>query len=197
MDLENFAAAAGFALVATITPGPNNIMVMASGANFGFRRTMLHMLGITFGFSVMITSVGVGLVVLFDALPILHTVLKVVSAGYLLLLAWNIANAASPEAGASSSRPFTFLQAAAFQWVNPKSWTMGLAAITLYAPDQSPVSVMLVALAFSVVGFPAIALWAWMGTVLRSWLSNNIRLRTFNIGMSILLVASLYPMLIR
>lgn len=196
MDIAVFPAIAGFALAATITPGPNNIMVMASGANFGFRRTTPHLLGVAVGFSVMITLAGIGLMVLFDTFPVLNTALKVVSVIYLLFLAWKIANVVPPEAGSSTGRPLTFLQAAAFQWVNPKAWAMGLTAITLYAPEHSLASVALVALLFTAVGLPANSLWALMGTVLRRWLSNRTRLRVFNLAMALLLVASLYPALL-
>ncbi|MER0239464.1 LysE family translocator [Fulvimarina sp. MAC8] len=185
----------GFTFAATITPGPNNLMLMASGANFGFRRTIPHMMGILIGFSVMIFLVGMGLMALFDAAPILNTVLKIVSVAYLLWLAWKIANASPPEKMDVESRPMTFLQAAAFQWVNPKAWAMGLSAITLYAPDRSLLSVAIVAAAFALVCFPAISLWAWVGTVVRRWLSNARRLKIFNVTMALFLIASLYPVL--
>ncbi|WP_040489401.1 LysE family translocator [Fulvimarina pelagi] len=184
-----------FTLVATITPGPNNLMLMASGANFGFRRTLPHMLGILVGFSLMILLVGMGLMALFDAAPMLHTVLKLASVAYLLWLAWKVASAPPPDRADVEGRPLTFLQAAAFQWVNPKAWAMGLSAITLYAPDRSLASVLMVAAAFAFVCFPAISLWAWIGTVVRRWLSNSRRLRLFNVTMALMLVASLYPVL--
>ncbi|MEO1952737.1 LysE family transporter [Thioclava sp.] len=131
----------------------------------------------------------------FDILPALNLVLKVVSVGYLLWLAFKIATAAPVEERDADSSPMTFLQAATFQWVNPKAWAMCLSAITLYAPDRSLLSVAIVAGAFALVSFPAISVWAWLGTVVRQWLSNATRLRVFNITMSALLVASLYPVL--
>ena len=195
MSFAILTALLGFAFVATVTPGPNNLMLMASGANFGFRRTLPHMLGIVGGVSVMALLVGAGLMALFDAVPALNLVLKVVSVGYLLWLAFKIATAAPVEERDSDSRPMTFLQAATFQWVNPKAWAMCLSAITLYAPDRSLLSVAIVAGAFAVVCFPAISVWAWLGTVVRRWLSNPARLRAFNVTMAALLVASLYPVL--
>lgn len=185
----------GFAFAATITPGPNNLMLMASGANFGFQRTLPHMMGILVGFSMMIFLVGMGLMALFDVLPGLHVVLKVVSIAYLLWLAWKIATAPPPEKAEIEGRPLTFLQAAAFQWVNPKAWAMGLSAITLYAPDRSFVSIAIVAGAFAFVCFPANSVWAWVGTMVRRWLSNARRLRAFNVTMALLLISSLYPVL--
>jgi len=195
MSFAILTALLGFAFVATVTPGPNNLMLMASGANFGFRRTLPHMLGIVGGVAVMAQLVGAGLMALFDALPALNLVLKVVSVAYLLWLAFKIATAAPMEERDAAGRPMTFLQAATFQWVNPKAWAMCLSAITLYAPDRSLLSVAIVAGAFALVCFPAISVWAWLGTVVRQWLSNTTRLRVFNITMAALLVASLYPVL--
>ena len=110
-----------FALVSSITPGPNNVMLAASGLNFGFRRSMPHLLGVNLGFTLMIFLVGVGLGSVFQQVPQLYTVLKYVGAAYLLYLAWKIANSGGMEDGAVSGKPMTFLQAAAFQWVNPKA----------------------------------------------------------------------------
>ncbi|RVV97590.1 LysE family translocator [Mesobaculum littorinae] len=185
----------GFAFAATVTPGPNNLMLMASGANFGFRRTLPHMLGIAGGITLMALLVGVGLMALFEAVPSLNLVLKGLSVMYMLWLAFKIATAAPVKQSATGGRPLTFLQAAAFQWVNPKAWAMCMSAVTLYAPDRSLLSVAVVAGAFSVVCFPSISVWAWFGTVVRQWLSNPVRLRVFNIAMAALLVASLYPVL--
>ncbi len=195
MDISVIPVVARFSLVATITPGPNNIMVMTSGANFGFRQTTPHLLGIVIGFLFMIVLAGLGLMALFDRFPALNFALKTASIIYLLFLAWKIANSTPPEDEAETGRPLTFLQGAAFQWVNPKAWAMGLTAITLYAPDQSLVSVALIAIAFTVIGLPAISLWAVMGVSLRQFLSNRFRLRTFNFVMAFLLVASIYPAL--
>lgn len=142
----------------------------------------------------MALLVGLGLMALFDTFPVLNTVLKVVSVAYLLWLAFKIATAAPVKDRAAEAQPMTLLQAAAFQWVNPKAWAMCLSAITLYAPDRSLLSIAVVAGAFAVVSFPTISVWAWLGTVIRQWLSSPRRLRTFNISMAALLVASMYPL---
>ncbi|GGH55692.1 LysE family transporter [Frigidibacter albus] len=196
MSLTVLTALLGFAFITTVTPGPNNLMLMASGANFGFRRTLPHMLGIVGGVSAMALLVGVGLMAAFEAVPALNLLLKGLSVAYLLWLAFKIATSAPPEERAANARPMTLLQAAAFQWVNPKAWAMCLSAITLYAPDRGLLSVAIVAGAFAVVAFPAISVWAWLGTVIRQWLSNRARLRVFNFTMAGLLVASLYPLLL-
>ncbi|MCO7244987.1 MULTISPECIES: LysE family translocator [Halomonadaceae] len=195
MSISVLAALTVFAFVATVTPGPNNLMLMASGANFGFRKTLPHMLGIMVGFSVMVLIVGGGLMSLFDAYPLLNKVLQVISVAYLLWLAWKVANAAPLKASDEKGTPMTFLQAAAFQWVNPKAWAMGLSAITLYAPDRTLLSVVMVACVFAMVSFPAISIWAWLGLMVRQWLTSPRRNRAFNITMAVLLVGSLYPVL--
>lgn len=192
MNQTTLAALSAFALVSSITPGPNNMMLMASGANFGLRRTVPHALGVGIGFTLMIVLVGVGLMGLFDLFPVLNTVLKVVSVVYLLWLAWKIANAAAPDtATGARAKPMTFFQAVLFQWVNPKAWSMALTAIALYAPDRNLGAVLLVAAIFGIINLPSTSLWAVMGQVMRSWLSSPARLKAFNWTMAALLVGSL------
>ena len=196
MTLDSFLALAAFALVSSITPGPNNLMLMASGANFGFRRTVPHMLGIGLGFGIMIVLIGLGLVRIFDAFPVTHLILTGVGVAYLLWLAWKIAHAASPDAARAGARPFTFLQAALFQWVNPKAWQMGLTAITLYAPDRSVAAILWVGLVFVVINIPSVSTWTVMGQQMGRILSSPARLRAFNWSMAALLGASLIPVLL-
>ena len=182
----------GFALVSSITPGPNNMMLMASGANFGMRRTVPHMLGVAIGFTVMIALVGVGLVGLFEAWPPAFKILKIVSAVYLVWLAWKIATAPPPSATRDGGgRPMTFVQAALFQWVNPKAWTMALTAITVYAGSRNVPAVLAVALAFGVINLPSVGIWAAMGQYLQRWMTDDRSRRLFNWGMAALLVGSL------
>ena len=183
-----------FCFVSTITPGPNNLMVMASGANFGYRRTLPHMLGIAGGFSVMTLLVGIGLIQIFDLVPLSHRILTAISVTYLLWLAWKIANAAPPASGgAEEGKPLSFVQAALFQWVNPKAWTMSLTAITVYASDRSFAAIALVALMFALVCLPCVSVWTVLGQQMRRVLTNPRRLRAFNWTMAGLLVASLVP----
>ena len=195
MDIDLLPALVAFAFVTSITPGPNNLMLMASGANFGLRRTLPHMLGVALGFVIMAALVGLGLVQVFAAVPWLYLVLKVGCVVYLLWLAWKIANAAAPDGGAAGGRPLTFLQAAAFQWVNPKAWAMALTAVTVYAPGQTTMAVLTVAAVFGAVNLPSVGSWAWLGVQMRRVLTSPGRLRAFNVTMAILLVASLYPLL--
>ncbi|WP_281857407.1 LysE family translocator [Litoreibacter halocynthiae] len=195
MTYELLTALIVFAFVSSATPGPNNLMLMASGANFGFRRSVPHMLGISVGFMLMVFLVGIGLVQLFDLYPVSHTILKLVSVAYMSWLAWKIANAAPPKQGEAGGTPMTFLQAAAFQWVNPKAWAMALTAVTVYAPTQSVAAVALVAAIFGAVNAPSVSAWTVMGQQLRRILTNPMRLRVFNWVMAALLMASLYPLL--
>ncbi|MBJ3762245.1 LysE family translocator [Maribius pontilimi] len=196
MSFELYLALLVFAVVSTATPGPNNLMLMTSGANFGFRRTIPHMLGITFGFTLMIALVGLGIMRVFDAWPPSYTILTALSVVYLLYLAWRIATAAAPGQAEAGARPFSFLQAAAFQWVNPKAWAMGLSAVTLYAPDRATPSVLIVAGTFGLVSLPLVSAWTAMGQQLRRALTSLIRLRLFNGVMATLLVLSMLPGLI-
>ena len=196
MTYEILTALGVFAFVASITPGPNNLMLMASGANFGYVRTLPHMSGVVIGFMVLLFLSGVGLIKIFDIFPASYLILKIVSVVYLCYLAWKIATAAAPgQASAEGGKPFTFLQAALFQWVNPKAWTIGLTAITVYAPTRSLGAILILMMVFTAVTIPSISLWTLVGQQLRSLLTNKLRLRVFNGLMAALLIASLYPAL--
>lgn len=195
MTYDLLLALAGFAFVSSITPGPNNLMLMASGANFGFRRTLPHMFGIGIGFVFMIILVGVGLIGLFDAYPVSHQVLKVLSVVYMCYLAFKIATAASPKQVDAKAVPFSFLQAALFQWVNPKAWAMALTSISVYATPQNLAAIVMVAVIFGIINLPSVSLWAVLGQQMRRVLNNPARLRGFNCLMAGLLIASLYPVL--
>lgn len=194
MTYEILLALVMFALVSSITPGPNNLMLMASGANFGFRRTIPHLMGVCLGFTLMVLLIGVGVAQVFNAFPLSYQILKVASVAYLLYLAWKIGTAAEPHgATRREGRPFTFIQAVLFQWVNPKAWTMGLTAVSVYSPSQSVAAMAMVAGVFGLVNLPCISLWATLGQQLQGVLHSPARLRFFNISMALLLVMSLYP----
>lgn len=196
MSAEVFLALLGYAFVTSITPGPNNLMLLASGVNFGFIRTIPHMLGVGIGFFVMLLAVGFGLGAVFTAFPALHLVLKVLGSAYLLYLAWRIATTRSlAKEGKAGTVPMTFLEAAAFQWVNPKAWVMALSAMAIYTnPDRPFLSIWIVAAAFALVNLPSVSSWAGFGTALRGFLSDPVRLKWFNIAMGVLLVLTLWPM---
>ena len=197
MNIELVSALALFALVSSITPGPNNLMLMNSGANFGFKRSLPHLLGVTIGFVIMLVLVGLGVMQLFDFVPWSYQLLKVLCIAYLLYLAYKIASNKTPiGAKNSDTRPFSFVQASLFQWVNPKAWTMALSAVSVYAPSKGIGAVVLVGLIFGIVNLPCVCSWTLVGQRLQVWLKDRKRLRAFNIFMAVLLVASvLFSML--
>jgi len=193
MNYELVSALAAFALVSSITPGPNNLMLMASGANFGFKRTLPHMVGISLGFAFMVILVGAGLVQIFDRFPITYQLMKIVSVIYLVYLSWKIATASKPENDNQSSKPMTFFAAALFQWVNPKAWVMALTAISVYTPSQDMKAILLVGFVFAVVNLPSVSTWAMLGQQMQRLLTSQKRLKFFNLAMAALLLSSLYP----
>lgn len=183
-----------FCAVTAFTPGPNNAMLMASGLNFGWRRSMPHILGVALGFAFMVLVVGLGVGRMFDVVPGLYTALRIVSIAYLLWLAWRIAQAGAPEEVASSQRPLTFLEAALFQWVNPKGWTMALGATTTYAVVGAVTqSAALAATIFGVIGIASSTAWAFFGVGLRRLLRRPDLIRKVNWLLAATLVLSLVP----
>lgn len=196
MAIDKFLALIVFAFTTSITPGPNNMMLFASGVNFGFRRTIPHMLGIGAGFLSLLIAVGFGLGALLHSVPLLYTALKFAGGAYLVWIAWKIGTSRSMGEGKAGAQPMTFLAAAAFQWVNPKAWVMAVTAMATYT-DQANyfVTVMVVGVVFAAVNLPSVSTWAGFGSALREWLSVPVRLKWFNITMAVLLVLSLWPML--
>jgi threonine/homoserine/homoserine lactone efflux protein len=196
--VERLLSLAAYCFASSVTPGPNNLMLMASGANFGVRRSLPHALGISLGFSFMVVVTGAGLGRAFIALPWLQAVLKVVGFAYLCWLAWRIATAAGIGGGEARGRPMTFLQAAAFQWVNIKAWMMILGSVSIYLDPARDLAgeIALLAVTFAAIGFPCMMAWLWAGVAIRRLLSRPGALRAFNIAMAVLLVGSAVPMLL-
>lgn len=202
MESTTFALAL-FAFVGSITPGPNNMLVLASGLNFGFKRTLPHMLGITLGFSLMAIAVAAGMVQVFAWSPHVRSVMTALGVGYMLWMAWGLANASpvtpnpATDAGQvsdSSISPMTLIGAMAFQWINPKAWWLAAGVTSAYLPaNPNWTSLLWVAIVFSCVNFPCIALWALGGTQMRALLKSPKHLALFNRIMAALLIASLYP----
>lgn len=190
LSLDVFAALCAFSFASSITPGPNNLMLMASGMNFGIARTLPHLLGVTLGFTLMILVLGAGAAQVFQAVPFVAIALKAVGAVYMVYLAWKLASAAPAESEedspGSAAKPLTFLQAALFQWVNPKAVVMALTAIVAYVPPQHPVSGLVsVALVFGAINMPAVGVWTVLGVHLRRFLRNAFWMRAFNITASL------------
>ena len=186
-----------FAFVSSVTPGPNNVMLTASGASFGYRRTVPHMLGISLGVVAMLLLVGLGLGVAFEREPRLYTWLKYLGAAYLLWLAWKIARAGQAGAGQAGAQPFGFWQAAAFQWVNPKAWIMAIGIVATYTPsDGYAGNLLLAALVLGLVNYPSVSVWTLFGSAVGRALRTPQALQRFNWCMAALLVLSLYPVLV-
>ena len=185
-----------FCIVSSVTPGPNNMMLMASGVNYGVRRTMPHLLGVAFGFALMVALVGTGLDALFRLAPWAFPVMKYAGAACLLWLAWKIAQAGTVKDGAAAGKPLGFFGAAAFQWINPKGWVMAISALTAYAVSADyATSIAVVALAYLIACFPCAGAWVVFGAAMRRWLADPARARVFNWTMAALLVASILPTL--
>ncbi|MDA9503323.1 MULTISPECIES: LysE family translocator [unclassified Bradyrhizobium] len=195
MAYSLFYAFLAFMVVMYFTPGPNNIMLLASGLTYGFRRTIPHIAGIVIGFAFMVAAVGLGLGTVFLAYPILQTILKYAGAVYLIYLAAVIAMSGPTTPDGESGRgPMTFWGAAMFQWINAKGWVIVIGTITAYAAiAQFPVNIAIQTLISLLVGTASTVVWALFGTALRPVLTSERLVRAFNIVMAILLLASLYP----
>ncbi len=202
LDVSAFAVSpallplATFIFVSSITPGPNNVMLTASGANFGYQRSIPHMLGITVGCALMLLLVGAGLGAVFEQLPQLYTLLQYLGAAYLVWLAWKIATSGRAQTGTATAQPLGFWQAAAFQWVNPKAWLMSVGVVAAYTtPSAYWASLALGAAVMLLVNYPCISVWTLFGTVIGRWLQSARALQVFNALMAVLLLLSLWPLL--
>jgi threonine/homoserine/homoserine lactone efflux protein len=184
-----------FAAVMFLTPGPNNVMLLSSGLTYGFRRTLPHIAGITFGMAFMIAAVGLGLGTIFITYPVLQTILKYAGAAYLVYLAAAIAmSGATPTRQDNARGPMTFWGAALFQWVNVKGWVMVIGTITAYSAIAGfPWNIVIQTAITFMVGAPSTVAWALFGHALRPVLRSPRAARAFNIAMAALLLASLYP----
>jgi len=196
MSVALFTGLVLFSAVAAFTPGPNNMMALASGANFGYRRTLPHVFGVCLGFSVMIVLVGLGLGSLLAAFPAFYLVLKYAAFAYLCYLAAKIASSTGFGQGSTARKPITLLGYAGFQWINPKAWMASVTVVASFTEPQAYWSSMAIgALTNLVLAFLAVSLWALFGTVVKTWLSNPLRLRVFNWTMAAVLILSVLPSL--
>lgn len=197
MTFEALMAATLFALVSSITPGPNNTMLLASGVNFGFRRSLRHLAGVQIGFWFLLLVTALGLHSTLTNFPNFYLVLRIAGGSYLLWMALKLATAHPSSAEATSqSEPMGFWAAAAFQWINPKAWVMTITCMSTYLPaDASAVDMATLIAMFVMVGVPCSFVWLTFGQAMRQWLQDPLRLRIFNVTMAVALVASLNPML--
>lgn len=198
MTLEQLLPVAFFVIAMVGTPGPNNLMLLTAGANFGFRRSLPHILGITAGCQVLLLAIALGLGQLFNAWPASVLLLKLAGSAFLLYMAMQLLRPRVAALGETGEvRPLSFLQAALFQWVNPKAWLMLITGLATYVnPAQMLVSTLLIGITFAVVGLPLTCLWNVGGVALKDWLQHGRRLVHFNRLMAALLLASLVPLLV-
>ena len=195
--MEFYLAIFLFGLTAGITPGPNNIMLMTSGMNFGIKSSIPHVLGVCIGFPVMVILIGLGFSIIFDLYPILHEVIKVLGLAYLLYLSWLIASATPETLESDKSKPFSFLQAALFQWVNPKAWVIATGAISAFTTlaDDIHWQVLIIAGIFFIAAIISSTSWLVFGRGIKQFLQSPKQQRMFNISMALLLVASVFPVI--
>ncbi|MAD76099.1 MAG: lysine transporter LysE [Rheinheimera sp.] len=195
--MELFLAVLFFAFSTTITPGPNNVMIMSSGVNYGIKQSVPHWLGICFGFPLMVLLVGLGFGVIFDRYPQLHQLIKIAGTLYLIWLAWRIASARPETIATGKSKPFTFVQAALFQWVNGKAWVMASGAVAAFTSVSGVYwwQVAMITLAFLMMAFPCVGVWLVFGAGLRKVLTKPLFQRIFNIFMGSILLLSVLPVI--
>jgi threonine/homoserine/homoserine lactone efflux protein len=194
--MENLPALFLFTFSASITPGPNNVMILTSGLNYGIKRSQPHLLGIVLGFSFMVVVLGFGFGLLFERFPFLHTFIKIAGVIYLLFLAWRIAATRPKEIAGVAKPPLNFLQAALFQWLNPKAWMMATSGIATFASAEAPAAqILLIATVFMFASVTCTGSWLVFGAALKKFLSTPGTMRIFNCVMAGLLVLSLLPTL--
>ena len=204
MTPEQWWGSALFMLVSSITPGPNNTMLMASGVHFGYRRTVPHLMGVQLGFGFMLIAVGLGLHAVLAQFPAFYDVVRFAGAAYMVWMAWSLASArpqfqeqaAIEQSAQNEPKPLGFWGAVLFQWVNPKAWVMAVTIMSAYVPPGAGLlQIAPLGLMFALLGFPCSSVWVGFGSALRSYLQDAFRMRVFNCSMAAALLASLYPML--
>lgn len=185
MQTDQIFALASFLIVATGTPGPNNAMLAASGARFGFRRTWPHAMGVAIGFPAMLFAIALGLGEVFKQSALLREGLRLVGAAIMLWIAWMIATAPVPSRSDAAARPFTFFEAAAFQWINPKAWVMCIGVVSQYLTGQAVLAeAALCAVVAFIVSIPSSHGWTGFGAALQRWLAPPLRWRSFSVAMA-------------
>lgn len=173
--LPSLVPLALFAFVSSVTPGPNNIMLTSSGIRFGFVRTMPHIFGIVFGFTVLLVICAAGIGSLIIAVPAMHVALQILGSGYLVYLAWQMRSMVFNREVESDARPMSFIGAALFQFANPKAWVMGITGASAFLPPVQPIAlaILLFCLVFSLINLPCLSMWAGTGAVLRHYLTQR------------------------
>jgi threonine/homoserine/homoserine lactone efflux protein len=189
---------ATYSFVMSITPGPNNVMLTASGANYGFRRTVPHLLGVTIGHTAQTVAVCAGLGAIFLRWPALQTALQWIGAIYLVYMGWRLLGSGDPRNAATGARPITFFEAAAFQLLNPKAWVMSLTAASLFMPRELGLigGCIYVATMMLLINWPCVTVWALFGSSLRNYLQQPARRLAFNAAMALALAGTAVIMVV-
>ncbi|MGP9820066.1 LysE family translocator [Salinarimonas sp. NSM] len=186
-----------FALSTSFSPGPNNLLLVTSGAKFGLSRTWRHIIGIAIGFPAMVVIVGLFLGAVFERQPWLHDALAIVGSAYLLYLTWKVLIARGSVEHGALGAPIGFVEAALFQWVNPKAWVMATGAVAAYTTSAGfGLEITLIAAVFVAVGFLSCTVWAAFGELIARFLSTPTRMRVFNVALGLMLLASILPILL-
>ncbi|HQY42782.1 MAG TPA: LysE family translocator [Paracoccaceae bacterium] len=196
MIAQTLPALVALAIATLFTPGPNNAMLAASGARFGFRQSVPHALGVALGFPLMLLIVGLVLGELFRTSVLLRETLRWGGAALLFWIAWKVATSGEAHAKQAGERPMTFLGATAFQWINPKGWSMAIAATAQFILPHDPMrTALMVAVIFAIFGLLSSATWVGLGQAISGWLTTAARRRAFNLTMAALIVVSTIELL--
>jgi threonine/homoserine/homoserine lactone efflux protein len=197
VTLELALAAAAFCFAGALTPGPNNVMLLASGVNFGFARTVPHMVGVVAGYAFLILVVGMGLGQTVVEHPVAFQALRIGGALYMVWLAWKVATASGGPKDEGRGSPLTFFEAAAFQWVNLKGVLVAISGVAAFTrPSAFGVTLATLIAIATAATMTSVVVWSAFGTGLRQFLTDPRKARVFNVVMAVLLLASLYPMLV-
>ncbi len=190
---QNLQALLLFTISAAFTPGPNNLMITASGANFGYWRSLPHMMGVTFGFPAMLIAMAFGLVQIFDAWPLLHTFLRYAGATYMVYLAFRIATSTKISKAKETAQPLSFVEAALFQWINPKAVIYALSTLSIFTTPKGNFfeEILLLTIVAVLVSFSSITTWCLFGSAIGHLLKSVKALRIFNLTMAAALLASI------
>lgn len=199
VPLDTALALMGFAFVMSVSPGPANFLLLASGVNFGFARSVPLILGVSSGFLFMVMLAGLGLGAILKANPLIGDTIRLVCGAYVLWLATRIARSRSLGSGDTQiGKPFGFVEAAMLQFVNPKAWTVAVIVTASYVDPARPVeSLAVLIVLFALVNLPAISIWPLSGKALSMFLGQGRRIAVFNMAMAVLLVISMVPVILR
>lgn len=189
--MNELIALGAFSFVNAFTPGPNNVMLWASGVQFGFRSTIRHITGIVFGVGSMAIALATGLGALVTQVPQIEIVLKVIGSAYLLYLAYQIAGSQAMRRP-TAARPLGVWQALAFQYVNPKAWVFILAAVTTFRPEALPIMLgnLVMAGVIMLVVLSSATSWAAGGTLISRFVTSDRATRVLGLALGALLAAT-------